>query len=114
MEKFIPARPGIDVGLCFNTMNGEVRGLAVGGNIREATVSCRGELYGQSESINGLPESVPAPAGRFRHELEFTSEEKSSVASNCRYGGSVARNHRRRQFVPRTQSLFPIPVRGNA
>jgi len=39
MEKFIPARPGIDLGLGFNTLNGEARGVAVDGEIRESSLS---------------------------------------------------------------------------
>jgi hypothetical protein len=37
MEKFIPCRSGIDIGKGFNTLTGEARGVAVGGEITEAT-----------------------------------------------------------------------------
>ena len=39
MERFIPVRQGIDIGSGFNVLSGEVRGVAVGGQIDVGTFS---------------------------------------------------------------------------
>jgi len=93
MERFIPARPGIDIGVGFNTLTGEVRGAAVGGDITEATaggmvVTADASLVeSQEQMMETLNVSVEASGhyGLFSAEGRFGLAQQSSFTSQSTY-----------------------------
>ena len=93
MEKFIPARPGIDIGSGFNTLTGEVRGTAVGGTVSTAlasgqTVSANAMVVeSQQQMVESLNISVEASGhyGLFSAEGRFGLAQQSSYTSQSTY-----------------------------
>jgi hypothetical protein len=93
MERFIPARPGIDIGSGFNVLTGEVRGIAVGGDIGVATSSgqvVKSEatvVESQEQMVESLNVSVETSGhyGLFSAEGRFGLAQQSSFTSQSTY-----------------------------
>lgn len=93
MEKFIPSRPGLDLGVGFNSLNGEVRGVAVEGQIASSNLS--GQIAqatariveSQEQLLESLKVSVDAGGryGLFSAEGRFGLAQQSSFTSQSTY-----------------------------
>jgi hypothetical protein len=87
MEKFIPCRSGIDIGKGFNTLTGEARGVAVGGNISEATtpgqtVKSDARIVESQEQMNEALDVSVAVSG---HYGLFSAEGRFGLSQQCSY-----------------------------
>jgi hypothetical protein len=93
MEKFIPCRSGIDIGKGFNTLTGEARGVAVGGEITEATtpgqtVKSDSRIVESQEQMNealDVSVAVSGHYGLFSAEGRFGLSQQSSYTSQSTY-----------------------------
>jgi hypothetical protein len=93
VEKFIPIRPGIDLGSGFNSLTGEVRGVAVGGAIADATDSGQKVkanvtvIESQEQMTESLNVSVEASGhyGLFSAEGRFGLAQQSSYTAQSTY-----------------------------
>jgi hypothetical protein len=93
MEKFIPCRSGIDIGKGFNTLTGEARGVAVGGEISEAstpgqTVKSDSRIVESQEQMNealDVSVAVSGHYGLFSAEGRFGLSQQSSYTSQSTY-----------------------------
>ena len=93
MEKFIPCRPGIDVGRGFNTLTGEVRGVAVTGAVGDATTSGQTVkadakiVESQEQLMEALDVSVEVSGhyGLFSADGRFGLAQQSSYTSQSTY-----------------------------
>lgn len=93
MERFIPARPGIEIGSGFNTLTGEVRGTAVGGDI--GTAMATGQVVtanamvveSQEQMMESLNLSVETSGhyGLFSADGRFGLAQQSSFTSQSTY-----------------------------
>lgn len=93
MERFIPARPGIEIGSGFNTLTGEVRGTSVVGEIGMATAS--GQVVtadamvveSQEQMMESLNISVEVSGhyGLFSADGRFGLAQQSSFTSQSVY-----------------------------
>jgi hypothetical protein len=87
MERFIPCRPGIDLGYGFNTLTGEVRGVSVGGEIAESTLS--GQVASADakviESQEQLTESLDVSVEASGHYGLFSAEGRFGLAQQSGY-----------------------------
>lgn len=82
MERFIPARPGIDIGSGFNTLTGEVRGNAVAGNITMATntgqiVTSKAQVV---ETQEQMMESLDVSVDTGGHYVLFSADGRFGLA----------------------------------
>lgn len=93
MEKFIPSRPGLDLGVGFNSLNGEVRGVAVEGEIAISTLSGQVAratatvVESQEQLLEALKVSVETGGryGLFSAEGRFGLAQQSSFTAQSTY-----------------------------
>jgi len=87
MERFIPFRPGMEMGHGFNTVNGEVRGFAVDGAVQASAIagqqveSDTKVVESQEQMLESLNISVEAEG---RYGL-FSAEGRFALANSAAY-----------------------------
>ncbi|PGY11064.1 PASTA domain-containing protein [Bacillus sp. AFS031507] len=93
MQKFIPYRPGMELGRGFNTLTGEARGNVVTGDINpsenqgQKVISTATIVNSQEKMLDTLNVSIEASMhyGAFSGEASFGFSQQSTVTSQSTY-----------------------------